>query len=146
MGKKRFSLGKTERLKSRKKIEMLFRQGLSFSSTPFKVFYILEGSQQVDKKPETKKVESPLQMGIGAGKKHLKTAVARNRIKRLTREAFRLQKQELSRFLEEKNLNISVFLVYTGTDLADFMYIQNSIGKVMRTLQIRISEKVTKNT
>ena len=99
-----------------------------------------------EKKPETKKVESLLQMGIGAGKKHLKTAVARNRIKRLTREAFRLQKHELSRYLEEKKINISVFLVFTGTELADFTYIQNSIGKVMRTLQIRISEKATKNT
>lgn len=145
MGKKRFSLGKTERLKSRKRIEMLFRKGLSFSTPPFKVFYIPERSQQIEKNSETKKVHSSFQVGIGAGKKHLKTAVARNRIKRLTREAFRIQKEELINFLEERKLFVSVFLVYTGTDLADHITIQNSVGKVMRTLQTRISEKTTKN-
>ena len=39
---KQFTLGKDERLKSRKLIEQLFRQGKNFSVYPFRVYYIYE--------------------------------------------------------------------------------------------------------
>jgi len=38
---KQFTLGKKERLKSRKQIEHLFKKGNSFSIFPFKIYYVL---------------------------------------------------------------------------------------------------------
>lgn len=106
------TLGKNERLKSRKQIEFLFKQGQRFAAPPFRVFYVI-------KKSESKSGEdsSPLQFGVGAGTRFFKKAADRNRIKRLGREAWRLQKQELLQLLIEQNKQMDVFFIYTGKEL-----------------------------
>lgn len=105
------TLGKHERLKSRKQIEFLFQQGQRFAAPPFRVFYVI-------KKKELKEVTGPLlQFGVGASSRFFKKAVDRNRIKRLGREAWRLQKRELLQVLEEQNKQLDVFFIYTGKEL-----------------------------
>lgn len=105
------TLGKHERLKSRKQIEFLFQQGQRFAAPPFRVFYVI-------KKKELKEATgSLLQFGVGASSRFFKKAVDRNRIKRLGREAWRLQKQELLQALEEQNKQLDVFFIYTGKEL-----------------------------
>ena len=76
---KRFGLGKSERLKSRKQIEELFLSGNNFSQFPIRVSYQFEASE----KPT-------FQIGVSASKKYFKKAVDRNRIKRLLRETYRI--------------------------------------------------------
>lgn len=105
------TLGKHERLKSRKQIEFLFQQGQRFAAPPFRVFYVI-------KKKELKEATgSLLQFGVGASSRFFKKAVDRNRIKRLGREAWRLQKRELLQALEEQNKQLDVFFIYTGKEL-----------------------------
>ncbi|TXJ27175.1 MAG: ribonuclease P protein component [Chitinophagaceae bacterium] len=105
------TLGKHERLKSRKQIEFLFQQGQRFAAPPFRVFYVI-------KKMELKEATgSLLQFGVGASSRFFKKAVDRNRIKRLGREAWRLQKRELLQVLEEQNKQLDVFFIYTGKEL-----------------------------
>jgi hypothetical protein len=41
---KQFTLGKDERLKSRKQIEQLFSEGKKFTVTPFRIFYLMINS------------------------------------------------------------------------------------------------------
>lgn len=105
------TLGKKERLKSRKQIEFLFQQGQRFAAPPFRVFYVIKkrGPKETD--------NHPLQFGVGAGTRFFKKAVDRNRIKRLGREAWRLQKQGLLQILEEQNKELDVFFIYTGKEL-----------------------------
>jgi len=102
---KQFTLGKNERLKSRKLIEQLFSEGKSFVIHPFKIFYLLDTSGG-EKSPA-------LQFGVGAGTKNFKKAVDRNRIKRITREAYRLQKLSLQKKVEVKRVVLNVFFIYT---------------------------------
>ncbi|MBN8878552.1 MAG: ribonuclease P protein component [Sphingobacteriales bacterium] len=105
------TLGKHERLKSRKQIEFLFQQGQRFAAPPFRVFYVI-------KKKELKEATgSLLQFGVGASSRFFKKAVDRNCIKRLGREAWRLQKRELLQALEEQNKQLDVFFIYTGKEL-----------------------------
>src|SRR5689334_16682334 len=108
---KKFTLGKQERLKSRKLIDLLFKEGKTFNSFPFRVYYLC---------PKDWKVQQPnsfLQFGVGVSTKNFKNASDRNRIKRLTREAYRLQKLPLQEVIQEKKIPFAVFVIYTGKEL-----------------------------
>jgi ribonuclease P protein component len=53
-----------------------------------------------------------LKAGVGAGTRHFKRAVHRNRIKRLLRESYRLNKHPLEQYLQEQEKPLSVFMLY----------------------------------
>src|SRR5580692_12553690 len=125
-----FTLSKAERLKSRKLIEQVFREGRNFMVFPYKVFYLAIGRSDAP---------APLQAGFGASSRHFKKAVDRNRIKRLGREAYRLQKEPLLRRLEEKGLCLAVFFIYTGKDLPDYATVTQKIGVALQKLFKEIS-------
>jgi RNase P protein component len=76
----------------------------------------------------------PLHAGFGASKRNFKRAVDRNRIKRLSREGYRLQKEALLRRLEEKGLSMAVFFIYTGRDLPDYPTVTEKIGVALHKL------------
>ena len=77
---------------------------------------------------------APLQAGFGASSRNFKKAVDRNRIKRLSREAYRLQKQPLLDRLKEKGLSMAVFFIYTGKDLPDYGIVTEKIGVALQKL------------
>ena len=91
----KYTLKKDERLKSRKIIQQLFKKGKSFSVFPFRVIYIEEAN------PETY-----LKAAFSVSSKNFKKAVDRNRIKRLMRECYRLQKKNLEKQLTENKKSL----------------------------------------
>ena len=121
---KRFGFPKTERLKSRKQIEVLFAGGKSFSVFPIRVTYQCFPSKE----------ESGLQIGVTASKKYFKKAVERNRIKRLLREACRLQKETIQTQLRNSHQRGVVFFVYTGKTIASFDVIKTAMAKCLKRL------------
>lgn len=123
---KRFTFGKTERLKSRKQIEQLFSEGESFFVPPYKLFFI-HASLTTH--------HSPLTFGIGVSNKNFRRAIDKNRIKRLTREAWRLQKNSLQERLRDKNVQLNVFFIYTGKELPDFDLVKEKVGVVLKKLE-----------
>lgn len=124
---KQFTLGKNERLKSRKQIEQLFKEGESFVVSPYKIYYLV------------KKGQPGLQFGAGVSGKNFKKAVDRNRIKRLTREAWRLQKNEMKEKLQAYNKQLNVFLIYTGKEIPEYKFVfdkvKTSIEKLIKTIE-----------
>ena len=78
----KYSYSKKEKLKSKKTIELLFKEGDSVSDFPLRLVWLEtsfdDGSQ--------------IKTAVSVSKKHFKTAVDRNRVKRLMREAYRLNK------------------------------------------------------
>jgi ribonuclease P protein component len=124
---KQFSLSKQERLKSRKQIEFLFKEGKAFSISPVKVYYsfanVKDGEGSIS-----------LQFGAGVGTRNFKKAPHRNKIKRLLREAYRLQKNELKQALEQKQVNLSVFFIFTGKDLPDYQFVVEKTGTALQKL------------
>lgn len=131
---KRYTLSRNERLKSRKQIEQLFSNGQRFVSPPFRIFY----SFQINKQPD---VPYLLQAGFGASSRNFKTAVERNRIKRLIKEAYRLQKNEVQDKLKEQNKRLYVFFIYTGKELPVYTEIYNSITIALAKL-LEINNKI----
>jgi ribonuclease P protein component len=131
---KQFTLGKKERLKSRKQTELLFSSGKKFSYSPFRIHYLLNGGKD--------SLHHPIAIGFGVGvsSKVFKKAVDRNRIKRLTREAWRLQKLSLRQKLKEQNSQLNIFFIYTGKALPNYKELYEKMGKVLEKLCVIISE------
>jgi len=124
--KQRYTFTKDERLKSRKTIELLFAQGKSFSIFPFRVVWKYEEA-----------TGPVLQAGFTAGSKHFKKAVDRNRIRRLMREAYRLQKKELGDQLKKQQKHLSVFFIYSGNELPEYQLVFDKMGSaLMRLIKI----------
>ena len=124
MALKRFGFGRREKLKSRKEIDALFLKGKSFSQFPVRVTYRFDASQ-----------DPGVQVGVTAGKKHFKKAVDRNRIKRLLREAYRLQKEELLASVARQGKKGYLFFVYTDKVIHPFVTIREAVRKSLERLQ-----------
>lgn len=126
---KKFTLGKEERLKSRKQTELLFSEGKKFTIAPFRVHYLFSKAEKTS-----------LQFGAGVSKRNFKKAVDRNRIKRLMREAYRLQKIILQEKLKEQNSQINIFFIYTGKELPEYKEVFVKIAKGLDKLYVLLSE------
>lgn len=81
---------KTEKLKKKKYIDLLFSEGRSVSKYPLRLVFV-----------PVKDLEMPLQMGVSVSKRYFKKAVDRNYFKRVLRECYRLNKEQLLNNLNE---------------------------------------------
>lgn len=125
---KRFSLGKEEKLKSRKLVDDLFATGKSLGVFPLRVYYkFLPAAAE----------EAGVLIGVTVSRKYFRRAVDRNRIKRLLREAYRLQKEELVTMAKEKNTKGLVFFIYVDKVLPAYAAIYESMNKALSALKKR---------
>lgn len=115
------------RLKRRKIIEKLFKNGHSFGMYPLRAVWI-----EVEQSPEN----CTVQMGVSVAKKKFPRAVDRNRIRRQVREAFRIH-QDLFKKIE---VPIALMVLYTATEALPFSDIE---GAMLR-LQKKICKQVAK--
>lgn len=137
---KRFSLGENERLRSRKLIEQLFREGKNFVVAPYRVYYFI-GSKELDAQNST----SLIHFGVGVSGKNFKKAVDRNKIKRLTREAYRLQKNELKETVRA-NQSLRLFFIYTAKELPAFSNVKEKVKIGLNKLVKLIDENNSSNS
>jgi ribonuclease P protein component len=123
---------RNERLKSRKTIERLFRDGQSFPAYPLRLVWL-----PLD--PALSGATTPVQFTVTVSKKNFRRAVHRNRIKRLVREAWRLRKGVLYAQLQEQRQGPFAFLViYTAKEMLPF----SQIDKAMHRLNSALLKKL----
>lgn len=130
---KQFTLGKQERLKSRKSIELLFQSGSRFSVGCLRVFYL------------TQPVPGLL-AGVGVSSKNFKKAADRNRVKRLTREVYRLQKSHLLDKLTAAGKGLQIFFIYTSKDLPVYPDLYETMTIILNRLVKYSDESTAANT
>ena len=133
--KQRYTFKKDEKLKSRKIIEQLFKEGSSFSNFPFRILWKFNDAGK-----------APVQTGFAVSSKHFKKAVDRNRIKRLMRESYRLQKNELQHQLRQRQKQMAVFIIYVGNELPDYALIFDKMDHVLMRLIKITNENLSANT
>ncbi len=122
---KQFSLGKNERLKSRKSIEQLFAEGKKIIIAPYRTLYLATNTVS----------DSPLRFGTGVSAKTFKRAIDRNRIKRLIKEAYRLQKKELQKKVIDGSIQLNVFIIYTGKEIPNYEEVYKKVGNILIKLE-----------
>ena len=93
--KMNFTYPKTEKLKSKITIDLLFSKGKSVSKYPLRLVFV-ESDYGIPKASEQK-----LKMGVSVSKKYFKHAVDRNYFKRVLRETYRLNKHLLVDHLDK---------------------------------------------
>ena len=120
------TFGKEEKLKSKKIIDQLFKEGKSVSTNGFTLVYLV--------KPLT--TFYPAQASFSVPKRNFKHAIDRNRIKRLMREAYRLNKISFYENLAERKEQMAIMFVYKGKKLPE----QEAVTKAVMHCLNKISK------
>ena len=113
-------LGRIYSLKSKLVIDSLFKDGSKLSSFPFTVIYKKVQFEQ----------NVPFKLVFSAPKRSFRLAVKRNRIKRLMKEAVRLNKQPLESYLRKNEIQLAFFLIYSPKEEIDFSLLQKKTVKL----------------
>lgn len=111
-----------------KRITRLFTQGDAFIAYPLRVVFLIEPKSDAE----------PASVLVSVPKKRFKRAVKRNRLKRIMREAYRLNKQVIIEKLEEKQLQIHIAFNYVSNDELDYA----TIEKKMKISLERLIDKI----
>nr|WP_299115123.1 ribonuclease P protein component [uncultured Winogradskyella sp.] len=109
-----FKYNKKDKLKSKKRIDMLFNEGKSITVYPLRLIYLKTDFND----------GSVLKTGVSVSKKLHKTAVARNRIKRLLREVYRLNKPL---YFNNSSTSYAFMILYLSKDGTTFEKLNDSI-------------------
>ncbi len=109
-----FKYSKKDKLKSKKRIEQLFNEGKAITVYPLRLVYLKMVFED----------DSTLKTGVSVSKRLHKTAVARNRIKRLLREAYRLNKPH---FFNNSSTSYAFMILYLSKDGTTFDKLNNSM-------------------
>ena len=71
---------------------------------------------------------------IVAPKRRFRHAVDRNRVKRLTRECYRMRKHLLYDLLAQNGLRIALALVYVGNEIMTYQQLERKMDKLVEAL------------
>ena len=129
-----FTYQKKDKLKSRKQTQHLFSTGQAINVFPIRLIYTIEPiASSLDNISPT----SLLQAGVGAPTRTFRKAVQRNRVKRLLREAYRLEKPNFISQAALDNKRVNLFFLYTDALVLTQVEIQ---GKVKEALSILVTK------
>ena len=128
----RNTLGKQERLKSKKLIEKLYAEGDSVKTFPLRLMYVQTAHTS----------EFPCQVGVSVAKRNYKLAADRNRLKRLMRETYRLQKQIVYNNLDKPY----VFMIsYIGSEEIKYEDLYLKMEKLLTLFIDKVKVKADEN-
>jgi len=129
-----FTYQKKDKLKSRKQTQHLFSTGQAINVFPIRLIYTIE---PMESNAESASATSLLQAGVGAPSRTFRKAVQRNRVKRLLREAYRLEKPNFISHAALDNKRVNLFFLYTDALVLTQVEIQ---GKLKEALSILVSK------
>ena len=127
-----FSYPKSEKLKSKKTIDLLFSKGKSVSKYPLRLVYV-ESDFDISENSAQK-----IKMGVSVSKKYFKHAVDRNYFKRLLREAYRLNKHLLIDHLEKPH---AFMFFYQSNDRLSYQEIETKTIQLFEKFVVALKKE-----
>lgn len=126
-----FSFSKNERIKSKKEISRIFKDGIFFYSENINV--------KIIKSKDNKQILHKI--GISVPKRLFKLAVDRNKLKRRIREAYRLNKQILYTSIDNECKKYNLFFIYRSNKISSFKDIAYDIIKLLTEVDEYLKSK-----
>ena len=110
-------------------MDEVFENGKSISKGCLRIIYLCKNES----------LESSNQVLISVAKKRFKKAVDRNRIKRLIREAYRLNKTELKDLSTQKQQQINLAILYQCNEMLNYQAIEADLQNCLVKLIYKIN-------
>lgn len=111
------SFPKNEKLKRQKLIERLIQEGRAEKAFPLKAISLEDPSLD------------SIQVAFTVPKRNFKNAVDRNRIKRLMREAYRINKEN---FIGKSGKKFAVLFIYLGKEMPSYSRLEKTMVALLK--------------
>lgn len=123
-----FNFGKRDKLCSTKLIDEIFSRGKEVKVYPFVLKYLII----------TEHDGPSAQIAFSVPKKRIRRAVSRNLIRRRMKEAYRLHRADFMQQVNERNLHIAIFLIYTGKENETYRFIEEKIKLILSEIKTKL--------
>jgi len=114
---------KEERLYDRKYILLLQKESQVFFNYPYTVKWMVSSEKR-----------EHISVLTSVPKRNFKNAVDRNKIKRFTKEAYRLNKENLINVAQEKDKSIVMMLLYSAKKIVTYKEAENKIVLILQQI------------
>lgn len=115
----KYTLGKPSKLKGKINIQELFTTGKSIRKGALRMVYDLDSNHDT------------IQIGFTVSKRFFKKAPDRNRVKRLMRESYRLQQQQLQFPIET---GLKIMMIYQSSKMPDYEHVFKLVKSCIKDL------------
>ena len=119
-----YTLPRSERLRSLKAIRRMFGEGRGGFVYPFRYIWIADRQEGV---AEGRGIE----VMFSVPKKFHKRANKRNLLKRRTREAYRLNREELCERISQAGVEVNLAFIYSTKEVHSYKTIENAVQKIL---------------
>ena len=119
-----YTLPRSERLRSLKAIRRMFGEGRGGFVYPFRYIWIAD-------KQEGESEGRGIEVMFTVPKKFHKRANKRNLLKRRTREAYRLNREELCERISQAGVEVNLAFIYSTKEVHSYKTVENAVQKIL---------------